>query len=129
MSTLGFIKRSLSQTLVYWATPVADGYGGFTFDDPVEIKGRCEYTTELILSGSTGEEVLSKARVYLNQEVYEGEYLYLGELDDDDLESAPTPINTSKSMRIISATKLPQLGSSTNFLYKAYLNIGAWHGK
>lgn len=120
MSTLGFISKRLSQTLVYWANPVDDGYGYFTFDDPVEISGRCEYKVELVRSG-LGEEVVSRAQVYLDQEVQEKEYLYLGTLDD--MDSNPDPRDVEGAMEVIAFEKIPKLGSSTLFLYKAYLNM------
>lgn len=120
MSTLGFISKNLSQTLVHWANPVDDGYGYFTFDDPVEISGRCEYKVELVRSGE-GEEVVSKAQAYLGQEVQEKEYLYLGTLDD--MDSNPDPRDVEGAMQVLTFEKIPRLGSSTEFVYKVYLNV------
>ena len=59
-----FIRKNLKQTLVYWGNPKDDGEGGYTFDEPVEIRGRCEYRTEIIRAGMN-EELVSRARVYL----------------------------------------------------------------
>jgi len=119
MSTPAFILRNLRQTLVYWANPVSDGFNGFTYDDPVEIKGRCEFTKELVLD-KQGEESMSQARVFLAQEVQEGEYLYLGTLAT--IDSAPVPDTTEGSMRVLIGVKTPRLGSITEFEYKAFLN-------
>jgi len=119
MSTPAFILRNLRQTLVYWANPVSDGFNGFTYDDPVEIKGRCEFSTELV-TDMKGVESLSQARVFLTQEVQEGEYLYLGALVD--LDSAPVPNTSEGSMRVLIGVKTPRLGSTTEFEYKAFLN-------
>jgi len=119
MTTRPFVTRLLSQTLVYWANPVSDGYGGQTFDDPVEVSGRCEYIEEKILM-ENGEEAVSKAHIYLDQVVREGEYFYLGELTD--LDSAPIPSTTDGSMRVVAFSKTPALGSSTVMLTKAFLN-------
>jgi len=121
MSTPNFIKKHLVQTLVYWANPVLDVYSSETFDDPVEIIGRVEYVSELIVNDQ-GVEVMSKALAYLDQEVQEGEYLYLGTLDDSALDSAPVPKTTDGSMRVQAFYKAPALGSTTEFMYKAYLN-------
>ena len=122
MGIPAFIKRSLNQTLVYWANPANDGYGAETYDTPVEISGRCEHKTELVVSES-GEEVLSKAQVWLEQVVKEGEYLYLGTLSDSGLDSAPVPKEVSESMRVLAFSKVPVLGRADEFEYKAYLNI------
>ena len=122
MTTLGFISRLLSQTLVYWANPVNDGYGHSTFDDPTEISGRCEYKKELVRNNS-GNEVLGKARIFLEQEVSEGEYLYLGSLEDSDMDSSPDPLEVEGAMQVIAFEKMPRLGSSTEFLYVAYTNM------
>ena len=40
-------KRFCVETAVYWGNPQNDGYGGFTFDTPVEIKCRWEEKSEV----------------------------------------------------------------------------------
>lgn len=121
MAAPSFIRRHLNQTLVYWGDPEDDGYGGYTFDDPVEINGRCEFKNEVVVS-AMGEELVSRAHVYLEQEVNPGGYLYLGSLTDSVMESAPVPTTTEGSMKILIAEKLPQL-DGPGFLYKAYVNM------
>lgn len=123
MGTPNFIQRHLNQTLVYWGNPQDDGEGGFTFDSAVEIIGRCEYKVEQVVSGN-GELTVSRARVYLAQEVDQGGYLYLGTLDDSEMvDSAPHPDDISESMRIMVFEKIPRL-EGPGYLYKAYLNKG-----
>ena len=52
MSITSFIKRIAVQDCVYWGNPVNDGFGGTTFDYPVEIK--CRWTEKTrILSNET----------------------------------------------------------------------------
>ena len=121
MTTPGFISKQLSQTLVYWANPVNNGYGSYTFSAPVEIPGRCEFRTERVLT-DMGEEVLSKAFIYLDQEVRAGEYLYLGSLDDSDVEGNTDPKTIAGAMYVLTFLKIPRLGSATEFIYKAYVN-------
>ena len=121
MTTPRFIAKQLSQTIVYWANPVNDGYGSYTFTAPVEISGRCEFRTERVLT-DMGEEVLSKAFIYLEQEVESGEYLYLGTLDDSGVEGSTDPRTIDGAMIVQTFLKIPRLGSSTEFIYKAYLN-------
>lgn len=120
MGTLGFIKKNLNQTLVYWGNPSDDGYGGYDFDAPVEIAGRCEHTAVMVVVNE-GEEVVNRAFVYLDQEVDKGGYLYLGTLDDAAMGSSLQPDTTEGSMRILAFEKIPQL-SGSKFVYKAYVN-------
>jgi len=119
MGAPAWVKRLLNQTLVYWGNPVSDGYNGWTFDDPIEILGRCEYANDMVLT-EKGDEVVSKAHVYLDATIQEGGYLYLGELAD--LDSAPIPSTVNGSMRIIAQATIPALINSTETLTKAYLN-------
>lgn len=121
MSIEGFITRVCKQTLVYWSAPVADGYGGSTFTDPVEIYGRWEQVQEIVKT-KDGEELLSQARAWVTQDLDEGGYLYLGELDD--LDSAPVPMDVEGACRILAFSKVPSLGSTSKFIRKASLNLG-----
>ena len=82
------MKFALNQTATYWGTPTQDGYGGFTFDDPVEVDCKWQGRNELFID-SKGNEVRSRAVVYLDQYVDEGGYLHLGTLDDLDSSSEP----------------------------------------
>lgn len=121
MGIADFIASKCTQPIVYWGNPVNDGYGGYTWDDPVEIKGRWEEVTEVIM-GSDGKEIISQARVFLTQEVDEEGAMWLGSLDD--LDSAPRPDDSSVAgLYIVAFSRLPALGSSTMTTYKAHLNM------
>lgn len=122
MSTPGFVYRNLSQTLVYWGNPQNDGYNNYSFDDPVEIVGRLEEKDEMVVTND-GAERLSQARAYLNQSVDNGGYLYLGALTDSSVDSVSDPHTTQGAMRVLTTKKVPILGSSTEFLYIAHLNM------
>jgi len=73
------LKHNLRQTAVYWANPQNDGFGGKTFDDPIEISVRWEDRQELFIDAN-GQEKTSQAVVYLAQDIDLGGYLYLGTL-------------------------------------------------
>jgi hypothetical protein len=119
MSITTFLQRTCTQTAVYWASPVEDGYGGKTFDDPEEIKCRWESSTNLIQKGN-GEEIVCNAEVYVLEDLDEQGWLYLGELDD--LDSNPdNPMEVSGAREIQKFEKLPTLGSTTEFLRKVIL--------
>ena len=107
----------LNQTCVYWENLGPDGYGGSTWEDPVELDCRWEEVTERFIDAN-GEERRSQAKVFLGQDVNEGDYLYLGDLDD--LTSADSPGNTKGAFQVRSFKKVPDL-SGTEFERKAWL--------
>jgi hypothetical protein len=121
MSIESFIKKVCVQTAVYWGNPVSDGYGGKTFDAAVEIKCRWEEKLELFTS-SNGEQLVSRAVILLTQDVDDGGFLYLGELD-----TLVSPIDVTKPKTITGAweikrfDKIPMIKSTTVFVRKAYL--------
>lgn len=125
MATVPYsIKRFLNQTLVYWGNPQDDGEGGFTYDAPIEIRGRCEYRVEIV-RGDMNEEVVSRARVYLDREVQHGGYLYLGTLDDSAIGDNMHPSSTDEAMRILSLDKIPRL-RGPGLLIKAFVNANKY---
>ncbi|MFW5701285.1 MAG: hypothetical protein ACOCWM_06300, partial [Cyclobacteriaceae bacterium] len=97
---MGILDRFLNQTAVYWANPVKDGYGGFTYDYPVEISCRWEDKRERV-ENEKGNEVIARAIVYSKNSYEVGEYLYLGTLNDMDSDSHPSDSNISGSARRI----------------------------
>jgi hypothetical protein len=111
------ITRKLNQTAIYWANSVNDGFGGFTFDAPVDIAVRWEDKQEKYIS-MKGEEQISNALVYLSIDVKVGEYLMLGTLDDQD--SSPDPQKEDTAFRIMAILKSPNV-KATNFLRKVWL--------
>ena len=129
-----FITRICKQTAVYWGNPTKDGYGGYTYDDPEEIKCRWADDKQLFESDD-GEQLVSKSIVLLTEDVDMNGLLYLGTLDDledlyDDSEEDssgvwydPFIINTGLCI-IKKFTKVPAVGSTTEFVRKAYLT--AW---
>lgn len=72
------MKEKLNQEATYWGTPVMDGYGSRTFADPIPVKCRWEDRTGLTIQ-KNGEDINSRAVVYLDQNVELGGYLALGD--------------------------------------------------
>lgn len=119
--------RSYKQTAVYWGNPKNDGFGHFTFDDPVEIKCRWEGMNQIV-TDAKGNEITSRALVFVLQDVDEEGMLYLGTLDDlyDSAEDSSfgalsNPKDIEGAFIIKRFQKTPALGSTTDFLRKAYL--------
>lgn len=110
--------NKLKQTAVHWATPVASGRGGFTFDDPVEITVRWQ-GKRVNFKTPTGEEKISQAVVYSETALAVGEYLYEGyEIDLDSDYTDPETI--TNAFRIEAVEPSVALDGSKS-LYKAYL--------
>ena len=122
MSITNMITRVCTQDLVYWALASIDGYSRETFTAPVAIKGRWESAKEIVMD-SKGEEVVSVARAWVLQDVTEEGYLYLGAIGDSDYNVDPLAMDRDKALRIIAFTKLPGLGSTTDFVRRAHMNM------
>ena len=121
-----FISSKLNQSAVYWGNPQDNGYGGFTYDDPVEIKCRWEDMHQVV-TDTKGEEVISRAVVYVDIDLEENGVIYLGTMEDLIESSGESsgeiiPTNIEKGACIIRRwEKVPALNSSTEFIRTAYL--------
>ena len=119
-----FIKRVCVQTAVYWGNPVADGYGGNTYDSPIEVQCRWEQKQEVIMiqkgPSAHGEEIISTAQIYVLQDMKEGEYIYQGSLDDFFAEPE-NPQEVENAFKIKKFEKTPVHRSTIKFLRKVYL--------
>ena len=115
-----FIQKVCVQTAVYWGSPQEDGYGGFTFDEPVEIACRWEDKTQIV-AGMDGQEVTSDTEVLVTQDLDYNGYLYLGELDDLDSDDLDNPMTVSGAKPIISISKIPMIKSTTEFVRQVFL--------
>ena len=121
------LTRNCNQTCVYWGNPVNDGEGGKTFDDPVELACRWEEMVQVV-TDAKGNEVTSRALVYLLQDVDEEGMLFLGTLtdlssaeEDDPLGIEAGDHSGQKAYVIKRFQKIPALGSTTEFVRKAFL--------
>lgn len=112
------IDRKLKQVVVYWGSPVPSGYGGFTYTSPIEISVRWEDKQELFTNDS-GEQELSRAVVYANQDMDIGGYLYLGEESELD-SSHDQPETIERAYRIKAYASIPNV-SATDYLRKIWL--------
>jgi hypothetical protein len=115
-----FVESVCVQTSVYWGSPSPDGYGGYTFADPVEISCRWDGKTQMV-KGADGKEVVSRAEIMILQDVNEGGYLYLGELADLDSDEEENPMKLEGAYEILRFDKTPLFQSTSEFVRKAYL--------
>lgn len=74
---MNMATRNLKEKVTWWeATP--DGFGGSTFSSPVVLNGKWQDRVEMTMSGS-GKEIVSRAQVWVDQDVNIGDYLFSGE--------------------------------------------------
>lgn len=134
MAIAAFIRSTLVQKAVYWGNPQNNGYGGMTFDDPVEIDCRWEQLAQ-ILGTVTGNQVVGyqdipRAVIFVDQVLDEEGMIYLGTLDDianlDD-SSGDSSGGWYDPQKIVGAyivkrfKKIPAVRSTTEYLYVGYL--------
>ena len=120
MSIINRVTKNLSQIAVYWANPTNDGYGTFTYDDPIEIECRWEDKDQMV-QDDKGVMITSRSHAYVGQDVEIEGLLYLGRLDDLDSAQEDDPATIPGICIIKRFEKLPRLGSSTEFLRTAFL--------
>ena len=130
MSIADFIASKCVQTAVYWGNPRNDGYNHFTFDEPVEISCRWE-DKEQVLTENDGTKYLSRAIVFLTQDVDVEGRLWLGTLAQlenlysDSLGDSSGVVYNPEDIENVCIVKrfekTPGLGSTTDFLHKAFL--------
>lgn len=113
MSWLGLQHN---QTITYWERTGIDSAGDLEFAASTEITGRWEIANELFISAN-GEERRSRAIVYLSQDIKEGDYIMLGELESGD---ETDPLKNTQAYMVQAFTKVPNY-SATDFERVAYL--------
>lgn len=106
----------LKQTAVYWGSPVNDGFGKYTYAEPVEIKCCWVDKQEKFLS-KNAEELLSQAIVIVDQDVVVGGRLALTTLLQ--LSSTEVP-EDNDALEIKAFQKTPDF-KGTTFSRKVWL--------
>jgi hypothetical protein len=79
----GFLSLGLKQIATYWRATGIDGFGEKTYSAPVQIKCRWEERSEFIRTAD-GNQVPSRARVFLEDDVALDDYLMLGKSTETD---------------------------------------------
>lgn len=120
MAIQAFIERICKQTAVYWGNPEDDGYGGKTYDDPVEVKVRWDEVFQTI-KNSKGEEVEADAKVLTPIDLDLAGMLFLGELTDIDSGDLTTPVKVDGAYEILGREKVSMPLSLTDFVRTVYL--------
>ena len=107
------LNTAYRQTATVWTQGSPDGYGGFTYDTPRKVRCRWEEVSKEF-TDRAGEVQVSRAVVYLPEDVSIGDYIYLGE------SSAADPTTVDGAYEVRQFQKVPNL----QYLYeerRAYL--------
>jgi len=129
MGIESFIKKICVQTAVYWGNPQPDGFGGMTFDEPVEIMVRWDgKITQLTDKGITkdGKVIVSVATILTPEDLQVEGRLYLGSLtdllgSDDSSGGIANPSKIDNTYEIIAIEKVFMLKSLTQAVRTVYV--------
>lgn len=120
-------QRFCVETAVYWGNPQDNGYGGFTWDAPIELippNGvRWENVREIMLD-QAGREFTCNSSVLLTQDVDLEGYMFRGTLAD--LALLPdvdinNPISIAEAYMIRRFDRIPMVRKNDEFVRTAYL--------
>ncbi len=121
------VAKFCVETAVYWGNPVNDGYGGFTYDDPIEIDCRWENKMEMdigwLSTGFPGNIRLSKASVLVTEDLDLNGVLWRGTLDtlNDIYDDISNPKIISEAYAIHRVDKIPMVFKTDEFVRTVWL--------
>lgn len=100
-----FPERNLHHTCVYWPAPINNGYGGFSWGDPVELECRWEEAAKLF-SNREGQEIIGAIAVQVTVDVEQNGMMKLGMLDDLESGEYNDPVSAG-ALPIVRFDKVP----------------------
>jgi hypothetical protein len=112
MALKWYLRRTKDQ-ITYWTPSSVDKWGTRTWNTPVTLSGRWEKRLERFVLAD-GEETVSNALVFLNDEVVVAGYVFPG------ASTASDPKEVSGAYPIRRSDKIPGFRSE-EYVYKAYL--------
>lgn len=101
------------QSITYWANPVANGVGGWSFDAPIVLIGRWEEHSERV-EDKDGNDYVSNAQASFEGGVKIGGYLYNG------ISVASDPTTVDGAYVIMKVDSIPDLRAIRQ-VNKAYM--------
>ena len=122
MSTIAdHISDICNQTVVYWDSPQNDGFGRMTYGAPVEVN--CFWVDEQeTMIDNDGKEWVTKAKVFVLQDLDEQGVLWLGTLSSlSDDEKTDPKANLQKTQEIKRFVKTPSFYDEDTYVRKAIL--------
>lgn len=117
------IDKMREQNCVYWAPAGLDGYNQQSFATPVQLTCRWTKNQEKVIDAQ-GNEIVSRAKVYLESYPELGGYLKLGDLPLDSSGDADSsyddPLALDECFEIVARKDTPTLNARQH-LYPAWL--------
>lgn len=110
---MSFLNRFLKQTCTYWSPGTVGADGRPAFGTPTTMSCRWEDRPELVVD-KEGREVKAQTRIYLEEDVELGGYLFLG------TSTASDPKEVEGASEIMAFSKLPSI-KGDEFERKAWL--------
>lgn len=115
------IRSMCIHTAVYWESPVNDGFGGFIYNDPVEIK--CFWQDKEQIIGKDDEKVvISRAVVYSLIDLETDGLLWLGNLDDLTTAQQSNPRSIDGIQIVKRFEKTAAMRSNSVYMRKSFLS-------
>jgi hypothetical protein len=112
------LTKVLNQTAVYWGNPTADGWGGYTYDSPVEVAVRwTDKQEKYVTTQGTYLEQLSRAVILSETDFEIKGRMMLGTLTDLTSDMLP---DSNGAYTIDGFAKIPDK-TANQFLRKAWL--------
>lgn len=106
--------------MVYWGSPTFDNDGSTSFAEPVELK--CLWVEKIeLVRDEKGKEIVSRARVYVNQDLEENGMVYRGEVADLTVEQKLNPVSLGSAYEVLVFTKTPSLVTPEEYNRVAYI--------
>jgi len=124
MSIISFIKNKVcKQPVIYWGNPQNDGFGGLSFDAPVQIKCRWTGDSQLLHVAQNAVEMTDRSDVLVTQDLDEQGFLCLGLLSEFDGIDITNPLTVAGAHQIFKMKRTPLFGSKKEFVYIANLRL------
>lgn len=98
---------------MYWGSPNATEDGSLSLATPVEINCMWHDTSE-VFKDKNGKEKVSRAKVFVTQDIDDEGILYHGRLDDLTAAQKSNPLILNTAFEIAAINKVPQLSLNTN---------------
>ncbi len=111
------IALRAKQTMVYWGNPVAGADGVFVFNAPVELLCFWIETVDSKIN-KAGREIISKAEIFVKQDVDVFGFVYLGFLSDLTAAEKTNPKEKDTAYEIQLMIKKQSLYNQDKFMRK-----------
>ena len=107
------IKRFLRQKAVYWEADEVDGFGGISYKDAREIDVRWSTKFQTIFAND-GKEIQSNAEIWVDEQLEEEGYIWLGKLNELSAGELADPKSISTAREIRRFVTIPSINGDSD---------------